>query len=68
MSSSFIRHIHGILLRRICRVRVVYAIKYGKGGETPLFHSNTNMVAGVPKLWLDSFTEDEPLGECIIGC
>lgn len=58
---------HGILLRRIGRVRVIYAIRYGKGGETPSFHSNFNMVTGVPKQWLESFTEEEPLGECIIG-
>ncbi|KAL2823872.1 hypothetical protein BDW59DRAFT_148127 [Aspergillus cavernicola] len=65
--SQFLKHTHGMLLRRIGRVRVVFAIQSQKTTSELCFHSNINMVTGVPKVWLDNFIEGEAVGECVIG-
>jgi hypothetical protein len=68
MWMRFIKHAHGVLLRRIGRVRVVYAVLDSEdNSQIPCFHSNINMVTGVPKTWLDTFEEGNPIGECIMG-
>lgn len=66
--SRFLMHAHGILLRRIGRVRVVFAIRCEESSSEELwFHSNINMVTGVPQTWLDKFDETESIADCIIG-
>lgn len=58
----FIRHAHGVLLRRLGKVRVVYLVQtrhQSLGTQMPrlLFHSNVNLVTGVHHAWLDGFSE-----------
>jgi hypothetical protein len=58
--SRFIAHAHGVLLRRLGKVRVVYLIcASGEGsGTRPLcFRSNVNLVTGVRQSWLEGFPE-----------
>lgn len=53
-------HAHGVLLRRIGRVRVVYLILAAEKVQSGLpirFHSNLNLVSGVPRTYLDTFQE-----------
>jgi hypothetical protein len=61
MWSRFIAHAHGVLLRRLGKVRVVYLIC--ESGEGPVtqhpfcFRSNVNLVTGVRESWLKGFPE-----------
>ena len=53
--SRMIAHMHGILLRRLGKKRVVYLVKRSpdtNAGETS-WHSNVNLVTGVSMDWLD---------------
>lgn len=56
--SRFLTHAHGVILRRLGKVRVVYLIRDVKGNTTPNgvlhFHSNANLVTGVTTAWLES--------------
>lgn len=81
MWQRFIAHAHGVLLRRLGKVRVVYLIakpriggnsghissKGASPSETLSFHSNVNLVTGVNKTWLQSFPAAEAEGECIVS-
>ena len=51
----FIKHAHGILLRRLGKVRVVYLIRTTQESESEpsLWHCNANLVTGVSRKWLD---------------
>ncbi|KAI9810662.1 MAG: hypothetical protein M1827_006121 [Pycnora praestabilis] len=71
---KFIAHAHGVLLRRLGKVRVVYIVRDDKS-EYPdtmrgtLWHSNINLVTGVTRKWLDKdFTPGlDPAKECLVA-
>lgn len=61
--TKFLAEAHGILLRQVGKVRVVYLLKeniQGSGNRalSAVWRSNTNLVTGVSKDWLegDGFT------------
>ncbi|KAF7718885.1 Uncharacterized protein PECH_000412 [Penicillium ucsense] len=61
--ARFLQHAHGILLHRIGRVRVAFAIRLEDNAGDPVhFHSNINMVTGVKEEWANSFPEGESVG------
>jgi hypothetical protein len=58
--SKFIARAHGVLLRRLGKVRVVYLIGgsgEGSGTQPLCFRSNVNLVTGVRRSWLEGFPE-----------
>ena len=60
--ASFIRRAHGVLLRRLGKVRVVYVLRVKTASENqsmPRWHTNANLVTGVTWSWLnEEFSED----------
>ena len=67
----FISHAHGILLRRLGKVRVVYIIRRSPSNnqsDRPVWHSNVNLVTGVTWKWLEEEfrpgTSEQP---CVIA-
>ncbi|KAH7133505.1 hypothetical protein EDB81DRAFT_103182 [Dactylonectria macrodidyma] len=62
--KQFITTAHGILLRRLGKVRVVYLIRETRAGaeQTDVFwRSNINLVTGASRAWLDEFQPGETL-------
>jgi hypothetical protein len=59
--SRLIAHAHGVLLRRLGKVRVVYLVcESGEGSGTQhalRFRSNVNLVTGVRGSWLEGFPD-----------
>ena len=58
--SLFLAHAHGVLLRRIGKIRVVYLVNghsYGPSESMMRFKSSVNLVTGVFQSWLDGFPE-----------
>ena len=53
--SRFMTCMHGILLRRLGKKRVVYLVKQSseRDAQEPSWHSNVNLVTGVSMAWLD---------------
>ncbi|MCJ1248903.1 hypothetical protein MMC30_006124 [Trapelia coarctata] len=60
--ASFIRRAHGVFLRRMGKIRVVYVLRVRPvGGDLymPRWHTNANLVTGVTKSWLaHNFSEE----------
>ena len=56
--------LHGILLRRLGKKRVIYLVRLLKGsnGNEPSWQSNSNMVTGVDMDWLDESFAPGKLG------
>lgn len=55
--SRFIAKAHGVLLRRLGKIRVIYLVRQTDAkdlGNTALWHSNINLVTGVNQSWLES--------------
>ena len=50
-----LKHMHGMLLRRLGKRRVVYLVRQEleSGKSEPRWHSNINLVTGVSVAWLD---------------
>lgn len=62
--GRFIVYTHGILLRQLGKVRVIYLLKRKEVDTTAsLWHSNINLVTGVTKKWLDGHFQISALGE-----
>lgn len=53
--SRFMKHMHGILLRRLGKKRVVYLVRQPleSNEQEPHWHSNVNLVTGVSATWLN---------------
>jgi len=54
--ARFIKRAHGVLLRRLGKVRVIYFLRTRATDDSEnvsLWHSNINLVTGVTKKWLD---------------
>ena len=53
--SRMMTHMHGVLLRRLGKKRVVYLVKQSPDTNTreTSWHSNVNLVTGVSMDWLD---------------
>ena len=68
--SRFMTYMHGILLRRLGKKRVVYLVKRSSessGGE-PSWHSNVNLVTGVSMTWLDEkFSPGRVEDYCVVA-
>ncbi|KAG8166894.1 hypothetical protein KVR01_002583 [Diaporthe batatas] len=69
--GRFISSAHGVLLRRLGKVRVIYLLRLKTSAETgciSLWHSNINLVTGVSKQWLlDEFDRSQPQGICVVA-
>ena len=69
--EKFLARAHGVLLRRIGKVRVVYLVKAHPillgGSQILQFHSNINLVTGVSHTWLDEFPEGPLTGHAIVA-
>lgn len=68
--SQFIARAHGILLRRLGKVRVVYLVNGCQDDQHAgrwRFHSNANLVTGVDKKLLEGFPDGNAVGECFVG-
>lgn len=58
----FIAHAHGVILRRLGKVRVVYLLRETRGAgskDEVVWRSNINLVTGVSRTFLQSFTLSE---------
>lgn len=55
--ARFVARAHGVLLRQVGKVRVIYLLRRVESGATrpgrPVWHSNVNLVTGVSKEWLE---------------
>ncbi|MCJ1263868.1 hypothetical protein MMC22_003738 [Lobaria immixta] len=54
--SRLLVHMHGVLLRRLGKIRVVYLVKkevQDSGSNQSFWHSNINLVTGLPETWLN---------------
>ena len=63
-------HMHGILLRRLGKKRVVYLVRQSSDGRAQVsnWHSNVNLVTGVSMTWLDErFSLGHIERYCVIG-
>ena len=69
--QRFLKHAHGVLLRRIGKIRVVYLMRVSSIEDieySSLWHSNVNLVTGVTKKWLDEDFNMQSLGQtCIVA-
>ena len=68
--SRFLKHTHGILLRRLGKKRVVYLVKQSpeNNAQESHWHSNVNLVTGVSMAWLDAaFSLEHAESSCAIG-
>lgn len=63
-------HMHGILLRRLGKKRVVYLVRQPSmnDGHEPSWHSNVNLVKGVDMSWLDeAFSAGQSTSTCVVA-
>jgi len=53
--EKFILSMHGVLLRQLGKVRVIYLLRTKVEGKRKIsvWHSNVNLVTGVTRKWLD---------------
>jgi hypothetical protein len=61
---------HGVLLRQLGKVRVIYLIRQKAEDESlpSMWHSDINLVTGVSKVWLrDNFRLEEAPAECVLA-
>lgn len=57
--ARFIAHAHGVLLRRLGKVRVVYMLREPSDKGVFVWRSNANLVTGVSRRILDKMVEGE---------
>jgi len=65
-----IGHMHGMLLRRLGKRRVVYLVRgpVVPNQKKPCWHSNINLVTGVAQSWLEeNFTPGGTNDYCLVG-
>ena len=68
--SRFMAYMHGILLRRLGKKRVVYPIRRASdvGAQEPYWHSNVNLITGVSMEWLDkAFSPGQVEQYCVVA-
>jgi len=69
--AHIILRAHGVLLRRLGKIRVIYLLRVRDSdstGRPTLWHSNINLVTGVNKQWLDEGFQPAASQEmCVIG-
>jgi hypothetical protein len=59
---------HGVLLRQLGKVRVIYLLRTTDTGTVSVWHSNVNLVTGVSRRWLDGHFQSATSGEnCVIA-
>jgi hypothetical protein len=68
--ARFILKNHGVLLRQLGKVRVIYFLRTtgADTGTVSVWHSNINLVTGVTSRWLDGhFRTGASGGKCVIA-
>ncbi|KFY10978.1 hypothetical protein V491_07387 [Pseudogymnoascus sp. VKM F-3775] len=68
--ERFILKAHGVLLRQLGKVRVIYLLRTAGDdiGTPSVWHSNVNLVTGVSSRWLDAhFQSAVSGGKCVIA-
>ena len=68
--SRIITHMHGMLLRRLGKKRVVYLVRRSLGTDAreTSWHSNVNLVTGVSMDWLDENLTSGPTEHyCVVA-
>lgn len=68
--SRILMHMHGILLRRLGKTRVVYLVRKSAGSneQEPSWHSNINLVTGVSITWLNgTFSPGQTEHTCTVA-
>ena len=68
--SRITSYMHGILLRRLGKKRVVYLVRQSpdSNGQEPAWHSNVNLVTGVDTSWLDeAFSPGQAERTCAVA-
>lgn len=68
--SRILKHMHGILLRRLGKKRVVYLVRASPegGAQEPSWHSNVNLVTGVSETWLkNDFSPGQAEHTCAVA-
>ncbi|KAH8878581.1 hypothetical protein GQ53DRAFT_707067 [Thozetella sp. PMI_491] len=65
----FIARAHGVLLRRLGKVRVIYLLRVQLPNQKGhIWHSNINLVTGVTRCWLDdNFRLSQNQGSCKVA-
>ena len=61
--ARFILKTHGVLLRQLGKVRVIYLLRTTDTGTFSVWHSNINLVTGVTRRWLDEHFQSATSGE-----
>lgn len=61
--ARFILRTHGVLLRQLGKVRVIYFLRTADTGVGSVWHSNVNLVTGVTRKWLDAHFQSAASGE-----
>lgn len=68
--ERFILKTHGVLLRQLGKVRVIYLLRTAGAdtGTASVWHSNVNLVTGVSSRWLDAHFQSAVFGgKCVIA-
>jgi hypothetical protein len=68
--ARFILKTHGVLLRQLGKVRVIYLLRTtgADTGTVSVWHSNVNLVTGVTRKWLDEHFRSAASDEkCVIA-
>ena len=68
--SRVLKHMHGILLRRLGKKRVVYLVRQSTGSSEQVesWHSNVNLVTGVSVNWLNgAFSPGQTARTCAVS-
>ena len=68
--SRILKYMHGILLRRLGKKRVVYLVRQSPESNKPepYCHSNINLVTGVSMTWLDeAFKPGRAEQTCVVS-
>lgn len=69
--ANFIKKAHGVLLRRLGKIRVIYLLRIKAPEDLvhlSLWHSNINLVTGITKSWLDNnFRRTDTQETCVIA-
>jgi hypothetical protein len=66
--ARFLLKTHGVLLRQLGKVRVIYLLRTTDTGTVSVWHSNVNLVTGVSRRWLDEHFQSATSGEkCVIA-
>lgn len=70
--SRILKHMHGILLRRLGKKRVVYLVRQSpeesRNEQETRWHSNVNLVTGVGMVWLnEAFSSGQAEPSCTVA-